>query len=111
MPFQVKLDSGTFLTDDLTMAEAIQIEKDTRHTWANINPFRSADDCKAIMVAFLSRPVDKGGLGSRDVATAKVDNMSVKQVLEAIDVVSDDLPESYKDGLPLGEPDGPSTAS
>ena len=95
MPFKVTLGEGEeFLTDDLTLAEAIAIEKATGHSWYDINPFRSATDCQAIMVAFLSRTL------SEDVAAKQVSGMSLKDVLASVDVVPDDRPQSYEDGMP-----------
>ena len=95
MPFKVTLGEGeAFLTDDLTLAEAIAIEKATGHSWYDINPFRSATDCQAIMVAFLSRTV------AEDVAVKQVASMSLRDVLASVDVVADDRPQSYKDGMP-----------
>lgn len=96
MPYRVTLDGvGSFTTDDLTLAEAIEIEKATDHSWYEINPFRSATDCKAIMVAFLSRTL------AADVAAKQVDALTVAEVLAAVDVVKhDDLPAMYVDGMP-----------
>jgi hypothetical protein len=109
VPFIVKLGDKEFNTDYLTVDEAQSIEKETRRTWGTINPFRSAEDCKAIMVAFLSRPVEDGGLGDHDDAVKKVGKMSVKAALAAISVADDDLPEEYEDGLPKAGTDSAST--
>lgn len=95
MPFQVTVEGvGSFLTDDLTLAEAIAIEKATGHSWYEINPFRSAVDCQAIIVAFLSRTLGE------DVARKQVDGMALRDVLAAVDVVADDRPQSYAEGMP-----------
>lgn len=103
MPFQVTLDGQKFRTDDLTLNECIQVESDADTNWALINPFRSAVDAKAVIVAFMSRSL------GRDGALERVGNMSLKAVLEHLDVVEDDRPDSFEEGLP--DPKEPSTAT
>jgi hypothetical protein len=103
MPFRVTVDGQQFMADDLTLDEAIAIEKELDTTWQYINPLRSGEHCRAIMVAFLSR--------SRTVDEARkvVGGLSVKQALAAVEhVEDDDLPVEFEDGLPKAA-DGPST--
>lgn len=102
MPFEVSVGDQTWRTDDLTLDEAIRIEKATGRSWMQINPFVSAEDCKAIMVAFLAREMDAV------VAETKVGTLSLREVLDSVDLVKDDLPDEYVDGLPKVE-GGPST--
>lgn len=102
MPFEVSIGDRQWRTDDLTLDEAIGIEKTTGRSWMQINPFQSAEDCKAIMVAFLSREMDGA------TAATKVGTLSLKEVLDSVAVVKDDLPDQYVDGLPKEE-GGPST--
>lgn len=97
MPFQVTFGGQTWRTDELTLKEAIGIEKATGRSWMLINPFQSAEDCKAIMVAFLARDM------APDVAETKVDGLSLREVLDSVDVIKDDLPDVYQDGLPKAE--------
>lgn len=97
MPFQVTFGGQKWRTDELTLKEAIAIEKVTGRSWMVINPFQSAEDCKAIMVAFLSRDMDPGA------AEQKVDALPLREVLDSVDVVKDDLPDVYEDGLPKAE--------
>lgn len=103
MPFEVSFGDQKWRTDDLTLDEAIGIEKVTGRSWMQVNPFVSAEDCKAIMVAFLSREMDG------QAAEAKVGALSLGEVLDSINLVKDDLPDEYADGIPKGE-GGPSTA-
>lgn len=105
MPFEVKIDGNTFRTDDLTLNEAIQIEADANTNWGLINPFRSAEDAKAVIVAFLTRST------GRPVALERVGTMTVKATLECIDIVEDDRPDAFEEGIPLPEADGASTAT
>ena len=102
MPFEVSFGDQKWRTDDLTLDEAIAIEKVTGRSWMQINPFASAEDCKAIIVAFLGREMDE------QAAAAKVGALSLGEVLDSINVVKDDLPSEYADGLPKEE-GGPST--
>ena len=81
MSFRVTIkEVGTWVTDELTLAEAIGIEKATGHPWSAINPFASAVDCQAILVAFAART-----LGAEE-AHIRVAAMSVGDCLDAIDV-------------------------
>jgi hypothetical protein len=102
MPFEVSFGDQKWRTDDLTLDEAISIEKVTGRSWMQVNPFVSAEDCKAIMVAFLAREMDP------QAAEAKVGGLSLGEVLDSIKHVKDDLPDEYVEGLPKGE-GGPST--
>lgn len=104
MPYQVSFEGEKWSTDDLTLDEAIAIEKVTGRGWTTINPFRSGEDCKAIMVAFLTRT--RGA----DESARLVGALTLRQVLDSVDVVADDLPNLYEDGLPLGEKDTTSTS-
>jgi hypothetical protein len=97
MPYRVTVDGEAFLTDDLTIDEAIAVEKATGTSWVFINPLRSADDCKAIMVAFLSRSKP------RPEAEGIVGSLTIRDVLKAVERVDDDLPTEYEDGLPKAE--------
>jgi hypothetical protein len=102
MPFQVSVGDRHWRTDDLTLDEAIGIEKATGRSWMQINPFQSAQDCKAVMVAFLTREMDVGA------AEGKVGSLSLREVLDSVELIKDDLPTQYVDGIPKAE-DGPST--
>lgn len=105
MPFIIQFGGQSWRTDELTLKEAIGIEKVTGKSWMLINPFQSAEDCKAIMVAFLAREM------SPDVAEAKIDAMSLREVLDSVDVVKDDLPDVYVDGLPKAEGEASTSGS
>lgn len=104
MPFEVSVGGQSWRTDDLTMAEACDIQKTTGKGWLHINPITDAEDCRAVIVAFLSRSLGADG------AQEKVDAMSIKEALDAVTVVSDDLPDVYEAGLPKAEA-APSTAT
>ena len=94
MPYRVTVDGVSFLTDDLTLDEAIGIETATGTPWTQINPIRSGEHCKLVMVAFLSRS------RSADEAAKVVGGLTLRQVLDAVTWVEDDLPTEYEDGLP-----------
>lgn len=94
MPYEVTFGDDKWRTDDLTLDEAIGIEKVTGRSWMLISPFKSAEDAKAVLVAFLARSMDRG------TAEAKVGALSLREVLDSIAVVPDDLPEVYEEGLP-----------
>lgn len=94
-----------FTTDDLTLDEAIEVERDTGETWLRLNPYRSAVHAKAILAAFLARTV------GADEARRRVGEMSVSAVVDSIDVVDDDLPSMFEGGIPKGEGEPQTTGS
>lgn len=104
MPYQIKVDGNTWRTDDLTLDEAIQIEIDADTNWGLINPFKSAKDAKAVLTAFMGRTDGRAG------ALNRVGKMTLTQILECIDIVEDDRPEQFEEGIP-SDPKEPSTAT
>lgn len=109
MPFQVTYGDESWMVDDLTLDEAGDLEKLLGRPWYQMNPLLSAQDCKAVIVAFLSRTMDATAAGD------KVGSMPIGKILDHIKVVKDDdLPITYRDGVPLAagdqETDGSSPA-
>lgn len=102
MPYRVSFEGEAFNTDDLTLDEAIAIEKVTGRSWVLINPFRSAEDCKAIIAAFLARKMGEAE------AAKLVGGLSLKAVLDSVELI-DDMPTSYENGLPDPKVEGPGT--
>ncbi len=95
MPVVVTVDGRQFSVDDLTLDEAVEIEKVCGVTWLNINPFRSAEQCRAIISMFLRRD-----LGPEE-AAKRVGALSVGDALDSIKSVDgDDLPDTFVDGVP-----------
>lgn len=66
--------------DDLTIDEAMLIERMTGTTWASIDPVRSAVDCRAVLAACLSQ---RQGL-SADEAEATLKGIKVVDFLRAV---------------------------
>lgn len=102
MPYRVTVEGTSYSTDDLTLDEAVAIEKATGISWLYLNPVRSAEHCKAIMVAFLSRDRTPAE------AEAVVGKLSLAAATAAVTDVEDDLPDEYEDGIPKAGAD-PST--
>lgn len=102
MAFQITIEGEVFRTDDLTLDEAVAVEKATGTSWLYINPLRSAGDCRALMVVFLSRKRSKAE------AEAYVKGLSMAAGIAAVQTVEEDLPDEYEDGLPKAA-GGPST--
>lgn len=94
MPVELTIDGKTFRTDELTLDEAAQIEKDAGTSWLSINPFQSANQCRAIIVAFLTRDV------GREAAQAQAGAMTLTETLDALKAVGDDMPGEFEDGVP-----------
>lgn len=66
--------------DDLTIDEAILIEKMTGTTWASIDPVRSAADCRAVLAACLSQRQNL----TPDEATERLRGVRVVDFLRAV---------------------------
>lgn len=66
--------------DDLTIDEAMLIERMTGTTWANIDPVRSAADCRAVLAACLSQRQDM----TADEADARLRGIKVVDFLRAV---------------------------
>lgn len=103
MPFQITVGEEKFRTDDLLLDEAIAIEKETGHSWVEINPLRSAQDCRAILKTLWARQV-----GPVE-AEKRVAVLTLRDVLACVTWVKDDLPDIYEDGHPKAG-DGTETA-
>ena len=103
MPYKVTVEGQSFLTDDLTLDEAIAIEEATGVPWTRINPIDSGDHCKRIMTTFLART------RSAEEAAKIVGGLTLRQVLAQVVWVDEDLPDEYEDGLPKAAA-GPATA-
>lgn len=100
MAYKVTLPEGrgSFYVDDLTLAEAAQVERETGETWLRMNPVRSAVQARAIVAAYLSRDL------SEEEARKVVDKMTVRAYLDCIERVDDDRPDEYQDGRPVVDP-------
>ena len=99
MAFRVTLAEGSWSTDDLTLGEVVDIERETGESWVVMNPLRSAAQARAIIRRLLARDL---GI---DKATAKTDAMRVVDVVEAIEPeVKDDRPRQHVDGVPQVDP-------
>lgn len=99
MAFRVTLAEGSWSTDDLTLGEVVDIERETGESWVVMNPLRSAAQARAIIRRLLARDL---GI---DKATAKTDAMRVVDVVDAIEPeVKDDRPRQHVDGVPLVDP-------
>ncbi len=106
MPYVISIEGGGgFNTNGLSLDEAFDIETETGRSWAHINPMVTGRDCKAILVAFLAR-----SHGPED-AKKRVGTMSVRQVLESVRYVDDDLPEEYENGIPKAGAEPATTGS
>lgn len=105
MAFEITIEGEAYRTDDLTLDEAVAVEKATGTSWLYINPLRSAADCRALMVAFLCRTRSKGD------AEAIVQKLGMRQAIDAVKRVEQDLPDEYEDGLPkaVGDPSTPTS--
>lgn len=103
MPFVISFDGREFSTDDLTLDEAETIEQALGITWFEMNPSRSAGQCRAIMAVFLARTSDETE------AAKRAAQITVGQARKMVRWEKEDLPHTYEDGLPKveGEPETP----
>lgn len=92
-----------FRTDDLTLDEAILIQKETGHSWFVINPLQDPVAAKAIQTRFLAREYGE------EEAAKRAGAMTVRELVASVKAVDDDLPDEYEGGVPLAE-DAPTTS-
>lgn len=95
MPFTVEVAGQVFNTGDLTIDEAIAIEKETGETWRTMTPLHSAKHWRAIAKTFLLR-----SMGSDEVESV-LSKVRADQAVEATEWVATDTPDAYEDGAPL----------
>lgn len=103
MPIEVTVGEKVFRTDDLTLDEAILIQKETGHSWFVINPLQDPAAAKAIQTRFLAREYGE------EEAAKRAGSMTVRELVAAVKAVDDDLPDEYENGIPLVE-DVPATS-
>lgn len=105
MPFELTLDGHTYNTNELLLADAVEIEKMLGKTWRELNPLGSAEEFRAFALVCLKQD------HAEDVAAKIVEDMPLGAALGAARWVGDDLPEVYEDGLPKAEEDASTTTS
>lgn len=99
MAFRLTLGDVSWSTDDMTLAEVVEVERETGESWIYMNPLRSAVQARAILRRLLAR---EHGL---DEATRRVDGMRVVDVVRAIEPEPrDDRPSQHVDGMPVVDP-------
>lgn len=104
MPFEITIDGHAYRTDDLTIAEAEQLEEECGQTWLTLNPLRSAKEYRATVVLFLTRT------RAPDVAAKEAAAITVKMAQDGARWVDDNLPTEFEDGFPKAE-GSPSTTT
>ena len=100
---RVSFAGDSWLLDDLTLDEFAVIEDEVDVTWVRFNPLVSSKQARAVLTAFLARSI------GHEEAARKIGVLSIKEAAACFEVVREDLPEVYEEGLPKEEA-GPSTA-
>lgn len=100
----VTVEGRTYSIEDLTLAEANAIDQATGETWGWRNPLSSPTKAVTILELLLARTLGK------EEAKAKAEAMTITEAFDAFDVVDDDLPDTFVDGIPKAE-DAPTTPS
>jgi hypothetical protein len=104
MPFELILDGHTYNTDELSVAEAVELEKALGKTWGQLNPLKSAEEFQAFAAICLRR--DHPAEQAAKIAA----ELPLGEALSAGRWISDDRPTEYEDGFPKAE-GGPSTTT
>ena len=99
---RVSFGGDSWRLDDLTMDEFGAIEDETGASWLRFNPFLSSKEARAALTAFVARTIGP------EEAARKVGALSIKEAAGCFEVVDDDMPVVYEEGLPKGEA-GPAT--
>lgn len=104
MPFELELDGHVYNTDDLSVAQAVELEKKLGKTWRELNPLGSAEEFQAFAVVCMQRdhPADH--------AAKLAAELPLGAALAAARWIEPDLPDVYEDGNPKAE-GGPSTTT
>lgn len=97
MPIKVSFAGDSWLVDDLTLDEFGRIEEEVGATWVGFNPLISSKHARAALTAFVGRTV------GMDEAVKKVGALSIKEAVACFEIVPDDLPQIYENGLPKAE--------
>ncbi len=97
-------DGTTYSVGDLKLREVEVIEEIAGAKYVDLRPFSNMKHKLAYMAVFLGRdhPPEE--------VERIIDEITLEEVASMWDVVDDDLPEVYDNGIPLPE-GGPSTAS
>lgn len=102
MPFVITFDGRSFNTDDLTIDEVAVVERETNLSWLVVNPAETAMGWRAIVKAFLCREE------SAETVAKRLAKVKVKEAMNTVKWVEDDLPDVYEDGIPKAETAAPS---
>lgn len=94
MPFELELEGHKYNTDELSVTEAIELEKTLGKTWGELNPLTSAEEFQAFAAICLRRhhPIEQ--------AAKIAAEMPLSLALKAARWVADDRPDDYEDGAP-----------
>ena len=100
MPFRITVDGESITTEDLTLDECVEIEKEAEEAWSFVilAPLKSAAHARAVLTKVMAR---KHG---PEEAAKRAGAMTFSQVLDAFEHVEDDQPKQYQDGMPVVDP-------
>lgn len=105
MPFELEIEGHKYNTDDLSVAEAVELEKTLGKTWRELNALGSAEEFQAFAAICLRRD------HSADQAVKIASELPLSVALKAARWVDDDLPDIYEDGAPKVAGDPSTTTS
>lgn len=105
MPFELILDGRTYSTDQMSVAEAVELEKVLDKTWRELNPLSSAEEFQAFAAICLRRDHPS------DQAAKMAAELPLGEALLAARWVDDDRPTEYEDGSPKAEGEPSTTTS
>lgn len=94
MPFEIEIEGRKYNTDELSVTEAIELERTLGKTWRELNPLGSAEEFQAFAAICLRRdhPVE--------LAAKIVAELPLSVALKAARWIEDDRPDAYEDGSP-----------
>jgi len=93
MPFRFRVDGEEWTSDDLTLGEQCDIERKLGLKWSYLDPVAEVIPRQAVIAAWYARTMPA------DEAEKRTDALTARQV--RVELVEDDRPTEYEDGIPV----------
>jgi hypothetical protein len=96
MPVRVNVADRSYMLDDLTLDEVVELEEFLDCAWLEVRPLRYARHGRAVLTIFMRR-----SMGEAEVAAALKAMTFADYEKALVFEPTDDLPVTWEEGLPL----------